>query len=329
MKKLITLTLLAILILPAHSQTFKTIGDQYINGKLSIYPTGTTPDNTYNGNLVITKPAASGQYINLTKKGNSAWSIGTVYNQNSFAIGSATTADVNFTSPVFVISTLGNVGIGTTDPSTLLEVAATSGNGIRIGKIGDTGNLNVSKDSLTAQYNIDFSGYRNVVLDQIGARISALRFNGHVENSALVQKTGLGFYTNPTGNYSGATGLVEQLRIMPNGNVGVGYLNPQYKLDVKGTIRATEVKVVSVDQFADFVFDSAYELPKLKDVDSYIQTNGHLPEIPSAKDVKENGVSLVEMQVKLLQKVEELTLYAIEQQKRIEQLEQALKNAKK
>jgi len=107
------------------------------------------------------------------------------------------------------------------------------------------------------------------------------------------------------------------------GNVGIGYNDPQNKLDVKGTIRATEVKVVSVSQFADFVFDKDYRLPKLTEVHNYIQENGHLPDIPSATEVKENGMSLVDMQVKLLQKIEELTLYMIDQQKEIDGLKKA------
>ena len=77
----------------------------------------------------------------------------------------------------------------------------------------------------------------------------------------------------------------------------------------------------SVENFADFVFNDDYQLRPLSEVNAFIETNGHLPEIPSAAEVKENGMSLVEMQVKLLQKIEELTLYMIEQQKRIEELE--------
>jgi len=109
-----------------------------------------------------------------------------------------------------------------------------------------------------------------------------------------------------------------------SGNVGIGTTNPQYLLDVKGTVRATEVKIVSVGAFSDFVFDKDYQLPKLSEVHNYIQEEGHLPNIPSAAEVKENGMSLVDMQVKLLQKIEELTLYAIEQQKEIENLKKAL-----
>lgn len=101
-------------------------------------------------------------------------------------------------------------------------------------------------------------------------------------------------------------------------------MSPQYPLDVKGTVRATGIKVVSVDSFPDFVFRDNYLLPKLSEVKSYIRENGHLPDIPSASEVKEKGVDIVDIQAKLLQKVEELTLYVIKQQSLIEQQAQTV-----
>ena len=96
-----------------------------------------------------------------------------------------------------------------------------------------------------------------------------------------------------------------------NGNVGIGTTSPQNKLDVNGTIHAKEVKV-DLTGWSDFVFAPTYKLKPLTEVEQYIKTNNHLPEIPSAKEVEQNGVSLGDMQAKLLQKVEELTLYSIE-----------------
>ena len=141
-----------------------------------------------------------------------------------------------------------------------------------------------------------------------------------VNNSAWPNKTiietgwnaDIGDYTEI--NVPGSTPNNSFIRLIQNGNVGIGTTNPQNALDVKGTIRATEVKVESVDNFPDFVFDKDYQLPCLEEVDQFVQTNGHLPNIPSAKEVKQNGMNLAEMQVKLLQKVEELTLYSIQQQ---------------
>lgn len=101
-----------------------------------------------------------------------------------------------------------------------------------------------------------------------------------------------------------------------DGNVGIGTDSPKNKLDVAGTIRATEVKVET--GWADFVFDKDYKLSSLEEVESHIKKYKRLPDIPSEAQVKEEGVGLGEMQVKLLQKIEELTLYVIEQNKKLE-----------
>lgn len=106
---------------------------------------------------------------------------------------------------------------------------------------------------------------------------------------------------------------------MNNGNVGIGTATPQYKLDVKGTIRAREIIVNTTG--ADFVFDKNYPLRQLQEVESFIKANQHLPEIPPASEMQEDGVKLQELTVQLLQKVEELTLYIIQQEKRIQELE--------
>lgn len=98
------------------------------------------------------------------------------------------------------------------------------------------------------------------------------------------------------------------------GNVGIGTDNPKNKLEVAGTIRATEVKVEAMP-WADFVFDKEYKLRSLEELENHINKHKHLPDIPSEVEVNENGVSLGEMQAKLLQKIEELTLYVIELKK--------------
>ena len=104
---------------------------------------------------------------------------------------------------------------------------------------------------------------------------------------------------------------------------GIGTDAPQYKLDVRGTIRASEI-LVNTASGADFVFDESYNLRPLSEVKEYIQTNQRLPEIPSAAEMQENGVNMNELQMQLLQKVEELTLYIIQQEQRIQELESQL-----
>jgi len=99
------------------------------------------------------------------------------------------------------------------------------------------------------------------------------------------------------------------------------------KLTVVGNINSREVKV-SVDAGADFVFAKNYNLPSLDSVEAYIKQNEHLPEISSADEMIKNGISLSEMNIKLLQKVEEMTLYIIEQNKQIKELKSENQNFK-
>jgi hypothetical protein len=99
-----------------------------------------------------------------------------------------------------------------------------------------------------------------------------------------------------------------------NSNVGIGTTNiGSYKLAVNGSIRSKEVKVEA--NWSDFVFEKNYDLLTLEEVEQHIKEKGHLPEIPSEAEVGENGINLGEMNAKLLQKIEELTLYLIEQNK--------------
>ncbi|OXB21269.1 hypothetical protein B0A71_05135 [Flavobacterium tructae] len=110
-----------------------------------------------------------------------------------------------------------------------------------------------------------------------------------------------------------------KMSILANGNVGVGTLVPDSKLTVAGNIHAQEVKVtVNAGAVPDYVFANDYKLKSLEEVESYIKKNSHLPEIPSAKEIEKNGLMLAEMNLNLLKKMEEMTLYMIEQNKRIE-----------
>jgi hypothetical protein len=110
-----------------------------------------------------------------------------------------------------------------------------------------------------------------------------------------------------------------QVVITQGGNVGIGTTDPTQKLAVNGTIRAKEVIVDT--GWSDYVFDDDYQLAPLVEVESHIRSERHLPGIPTANEVAAKGISLGEMQAKLLAKVEELTLHLIEQDKRIQKLE--------
>jgi hypothetical protein len=111
------------------------------------------------------------------------------------------------------------------------------------------------------------------------------------------------------------------------GNVLIGKTTQNagvnYKLDVNGSIRANEIKVNTSG--ADFVFEPTYKLRSLSEVETFIKVNKHLPEIAPAAEMKADGVSVSELQTKLLQKIEELTLYSIQQEATIQQLNAKLK----
>ncbi len=106
--------------------------------------------------------------------------------------------------------------------------------------------------------------------------------------------------------------------MLTNGYVGIGTTNPQYPLSVNGPIEAKEVIVQT--GWSDYVFDADYALAPLSEIASFVKQNHHLPGIPSASEVESKGVSLGEMQSKLLAKIEELTLHMIDLQKENQEL---------
>jgi hypothetical protein len=135
------------------------------------------------------------------------------------------------------------------------------------------------------------------------------------------------FYTYDSGPFQihkygtgSANGPV--LTILPSGNVGIGTTNPQHLLHVAGTIGAEEVIVSSTG--ADYVFGPDYRLPSLTEVAAYIADHHHLPDIPSAPEMKENGIGVADMQAKLLAKIEELTLHMIQAEKENHELRERI-----
>lgn len=116
-----------------------------------------------------------------------------------------------------------------------------------------------------------------------------------------------------------------QMIIDKNGNIGMGTLTPDAKLAVNGVIHTKEVKVDLIG-WPDYVFEKDYELPTLEEVERQIIENGHLKDIPSEKEVEKEGVKLGEMNKLLLEKVEELTLYIIQQNKDVLLLKSQIKD---
>ena len=211
------------------------------------------------------------------------------------------------------LTTTDTVGIGTTAPSDKLQV---------LGNIStNEGNITLYNDSINQEDSgtIRWNEYTPNNQSKAGAYI---RYNGSgnylqvLTNNEILDYEHIRMYR--LGN----------LLLQPtSGNVGIGTTIPDAKLAVNGTIHAKEVKIDLIG-WPDYVFKKDYRLPTLKEVEIYIKEKGHLKDIPSAKAVEGNGLFLGEINKKLLLKIEELTLYTIQQQKEIDELKQENENLK-
>ena len=250
------------------------------------------------------------------------------------------------------ITTSGNVGIGTSSPSRPLEISgATSiyskitstnsydaaiqfsaaGTDAYIGRMptsgGGSGTLDFYNGGL--RMVISSAGAVGIGTTNPGAKLHTYIGSGdHFDRIETGTSSSVGVEFKSAGGssyiyqYTGTgdirlhAGAVDRLVVQANGNVGIGTTIPgAYKLAVNGTIRAKEVIVDT--GWADYVFDDSYRLAPLSEVESHIKANKHLPGIPSAAEVAEHGVSMGDMQSKLLAKVEELTLHLIAQEKQL------------
>lgn len=191
---------------------------------------------------------------------------------------------------VLTLKGTGNVGIGIDNPTQKLSVA-----GSILSNVGSNegGSLWLENPNKTAS-NL---AYRWAIYNMTGYYGNSLQFwSYNQDNSAMGPK----------------------FVISDNGNVIIGktsQANSTYLLDVNGKARANEIVVNTTG--ADFVFEPDYKLPELAELAKFVKTNKHLPEIPTAKQMVENGVNLGELNIKLLQKVEELTLHLIEKEKQL------------
>jgi len=208
------------------------------------------------------------------------------------------------TTRLTILNSNGNVGIGTTNPGPYkLNVNGTIGVTGALALFGAGLNPITSYSDQQMVINADYTNYHANYFD--GAKGSDQ------------YHTNMPFYFKWRGDQFSDAAMV----ISGNGNIGIGTTTSlAYKLNVNGGITCTEVKVVS-SIASDYVFKPTYKLSPLNEVEAYVKENSHLPEIPSASELKETGYKLGEMDDLLLRKVEELTLYVIEQNKRIEALE--------
>lgn len=214
-----------------------------------------------------------------------------------------------------IFPTNGNVGIGTTNPVTLLNVNVGDGgaNGIAGVRIGGLGNY--------ASLELGIDGSYDGMIRSFGNNLKYYAGHWKIKGNVASENHSHNWYTSKVGSSDWST---VKMILNHNGNLGIGTTNPgSWRLAVNGKIRAKEIKVET--GWSDFVFQKDYELPTLEEVEDHIKEKGHLKDIPSAEEVEENGVFLGEMNSKLLQKIEELTLYTIQQQKEIKELKSLVK----
>ena len=195
-------------------------------------------------------------------------------------------------SELMRIAPNGNVGIGTTTPTSKLEV---------------NGNTKINGDLNIFNTTSKLVGFDDPV-------------NYYLGHYPVTGSAGLDLHWYGGIRLSDKTGNVMQIT---NGNIGIGTTDTKgYKLAVAGEMIAERVVVKLTGTWPDYVFKKNYGLCPLEQVEQFINQNSHLPEVPSAQEVTDKGIDVGAMNAKLLQKVEELTLYLIEQNKEIK----ALKN---
>jgi hypothetical protein len=214
----------------------------------------------------------------------------------------------------------GNVGIGTTSPNGKLDVNGS------ILLLGSTNNTMTRPAVGTARIAGEISSYSAdglLAYDDGLLRLSA--GGGTNPLKTFIDLSGYSRIPDMDKNLILGTAGAERVRIDKDGNVGIGTTIPDSKLAVNGTIHTKEVKVDLSVPGPDYVFEPTYKLPKLDELKDYLDKNHHLPEIPSAEQMTKDGINLGDMNIKLLKKVEELTLYLLEQQKQIDQLKKHVK----
>jgi len=209
----------------------------------------------------------------------------------------------------------GSIGIGTTEPLAKLHV-----------NNGDNSYGTILANASEPEFSLYAKTLTTILDTNIEPFIESFRLGlKHLVNE---DNGYISFYRGNTfdGGFLGfSTDGQERIRINADGNVGIGTNNTEgYKLAVAGTTGIIAEKVTvklydNVKGWPDYVFSKGYKLPTLKEVEKFITKKGHLKNIPSAKEIEKKGsFELGEMNVKLLKKIEELTLYTIQQQKEIE-----------
>ncbi len=261
-------------------------------------------------------------------------------NTSTYRFGPVTDYSIKFNMTSSIPGRGWTWGPAGAEPSAALNVGGT----FRIkGTFIYGGNLESSKTDYTkiqltthdwsGSHGLLFNAYQNITMNgglattgntkyandasRFGSGAGAIMFFG---NGGAMD-----FMVSPasTGKDTDVNWGMSKMRILRNGNIGMGTLTPTHKLEVNGSIRSKEI-IVETTSWPDYVFEKEYDLKPLEILENYISENSHLPNIPSAKEITKNGVKVGEMNVKLLEKIEELTLYTIQQEKEIKKQQEKL-----
>ena len=218
------------------------------------------------------------------------------------------------TGSIYLTPTTGT-GYSLSMTNTGLNLMSTSGTNVALNTSGLTVGNNIAGQQASAV--ISPSGFLTLNTASSTGNAIGISYNGYNGTTFTVSPTG-----NVTANLINSKGVI----VGNPSSVPIGY-----NLYVTGGILTEKVKVAinGSANWADFVFDKDYKLKSLSSIESFINTNKHLPDVPSAKAVSENGVDVAKMDAVLLQKVEELTLYLIQLQKQNTELAQQVEKLKK
>jgi hypothetical protein len=211
-------------------------------------------------------------------------------------------ASASSSNEIMRIQGNGNVGIGTPSPTDRLDV---NGNIAMRG----LGIFEFGKGVVGKEVNAGRVGYN--AFGQEG-----LTFVG---GGTTTTNRKVFFFAEGGASFSGNINALTTI------SVGTPNVPTGYKVAVDGKIIAEELRIQNSTAWPDYVFEKEYDLMPLKDVENHITKHKHLPDVPSAKDVSIDGFAVGDMQKVLLRKIEELTLYIIEQEKRIKELELKIK----
>jgi hypothetical protein len=282
----------------------------------------------------------------------------------SIGIGKNVGIGKNITTPANKLEiksdTLNQSGLRLTNLKSTATTTAGNGKALSVNTFGDVILVNSTSSSIPDSMIVRYSGSGTNKTVSINNKLeisatpndsSGLRFTKLTSASAVPTGNGKVLSVDATGNVilvkdsvgtaSSAASVWQTItgNRIQNTNTGaviIGALNTtnlpgNYKLYVKDGIMAEEVKIAvqGTSDWADYVFASNYKLRPLSEVENFVKTNKHLPEVPSAEEVVKNGVNVVKMEAKLLEKIEELTLYMIELKKENDHLKKRLEKVEK